>query len=185
VIFAAGAWLPRLFPDLLADVIFPTRQEVFFFGAPPGDTMHLPTHLPAWVAFDEGVYGLPNLEQRGIKVAIDAHGPPADPETMDRIADAATVARMREVVRTRLPGLGEAPLLESRVCQYENTSDGHFLLDRLPGHDRAWIVGGGSGHGFKHGPAVGRHVADLVEGRIDPDPVFQLAGRPPRSRAVF
>jgi glycine/D-amino acid oxidase-like deaminating enzyme len=104
---------------------------------------------------------------------------------MDRLVGPPSLARMRDLLRQHLPPLAGAPLLETRVCQYENTPDGHFLLDQLPGHDRVWIAGGGSGHGFKHGPSIGRYMADLVEGRIDPDPMFQLAGRPPRKRAVF
>jgi len=185
VIFACGAWLPSLFPEVLGNVIFPTRQEVFFFGAPAGDARFGAAQLPAWVAFDEGIYGLPDLEHRGVKVAIDAHGPPADPESMDRTVDAASLTRIREILRRRLPALADAPLLESRVCQYENTTNGHFLIDRLPDHDRVWIVGGGSGHGFKHGPMVGRYVADLIEERVAPEACFQLAGRPARSRSVF
>jgi len=184
VIFACGAWLPALFPEALGDVIAPTRQEVYFFGAPAGDTRYSATALPAWVAFDEGIYGLPDLEHRGVKIALDAHGPAADPESMERTVGSEAVARIRAVLERRMPGLAGAPLLEARVCQYENTPDGHFLFDRLPGEDRVWIAGGGSGHGFKHGPAVGRYVADLIEGAV-PDPQFQLAGRPPRRRAVY
>ena len=184
LIFACGAWLAKLFPDLPADPILATRQEVFFFGTPAGDDSFDPTHLPAWVAFDEGIYGLPDLEHRGAKVAIDSHGPEVDPETMDRVVDEVSIARVREMLRTRIPALADAPLVESRVCQYENTSDGHFLLDRLPGHDRVWIAGGGSGHGFKHGPAVGRYMADLIEGGTG-ESMFELAGRPLRKRAVY
>jgi sarcosine oxidase len=137
------------------------------------------------VAFDDGIYGLPDLEHRGVKLAVDAHGPAVDPDRADRAVDRAAIERMREILRRRLPSLADAPLLESRVCQYENTADGHFLLDRLPGHDRAWIAGGGSGHGFKHGPAVGLYMADLIEERRPADPLFALAGRPPRKRAVY
>jgi sarcosine oxidase len=185
VIFAAGAWLPTLFPDVLKDVIFPTRQEVFFFGAPAGVPDYSAPRLPAWVAFDEGIYGIPDVDHRGVKIAVDAHGPIVDPETMDRIVDSHAVTRMRHVLQRRMPGIADAPLLEARVCQYENTADGHFLLDRLPGQDSMWIAGGGSGHGFKHGPAVGRYMADLVEGHRDPDPMFQLSGRPLRRRMVY
>jgi len=184
VIFACGPWLPTLFPELLGNVIVPTRQEVYFFGAPAADASFSAASLPAWVAFDEGIYGLPDLEHRGVKIALDAHGARADPESIDRAVSAEAIAHVREVLRRRLPGLADAPLLESRVCQYENTPDGHFLFDRMPGHDRVWIAGGGSGHGFKHGPAVGRYMADLVEGGT-PEPQFQLAGRPPRQRAVY
>jgi sarcosine oxidase len=185
LVFACGPWLPSMFPEVLGDAIRPTRQEVFFFGAPPGDDRFTADRLPAWVAFDEGIYGVPDLEGRGAKVAMDAHGSVADPERMDRCVSQPSVDRMREILSRRLPALADAPLLESRVCQYENTADGHLLLDRLPGHDRAWIAGGGSGHGFKHGPAVGRYMADLIEERRAPDPMFALAGRPPRARAVY
>lgn len=185
LIFAAGPWLPRLFPDVLGEAILPTRQEVFFFGSPPGDDRFSAARLPAWVAFDDGIYGLPDLEGRGVKIAIDAHGPVADPELMERLVDAAVVQRMRDILRQRLPALAGAPLLETRVCQYENTTNGHLLIDRLPGHDRVWIAGGGSGHGFKHGPMVGRYVADRLDGTIDPEPALALSARPPRGRAVY
>lgn len=185
IVFACGPWLPGMFPAQIGEAILPTRQEVFFFGPPPGDDRFSPSRLPAWVAFDEGIYGVPDLEGRGAKVAVDAHGDRVDPERMDRCVDRQAVDRVREVLATRIPALADAPLLESRVCQYENTADGHLLLDRLPGHDRAWIAGGGSGHGFKHGPAVGRYIADLIEERRTPDPMFALTGRPPRARAVY
>ena len=185
IIFAAGAWLPSLLPDLLGEAIEPTRQEVFFFGAPAGDTRFGPTQMPAWVAFEDGIYGLPDLEHRGVKVAFDAHGPRVEPEAMDRSVAPASIARAREVLERYIPALGGAPLLETRVCQYENTTDGHLLLDQLPGHERVWIAGGGSGHGFKHGPALGRYLADVIESRRDPEPAFQLAGRPARQRTVY
>jgi len=185
VIFACGPWLPTLFPDVLRDVIVPTRQEVFFFGTPAGDSRFTTPQLPAWVAFDEGIYGLPDLEHRGVKVAIDAHGPEVDPESLDRTVTAPSVATVREALKRRLPALADAPLLEARVCQYENTTDGHFLLDRLPGHDQVWLAGGGSGHGFKHGPAIGTYVADQIEGHAPADPIFRLHGRPDRQRTVF
>ena len=185
VVFACGAWLPSMFPVQIGDAVRPTRQEVFFFGPPPGDDRFSGSRLPAWVAFDEGIYGVPDLDGRGVKVAVDAHGAVADPERMDRAVDQSAVDRIRGILARRIPSLADAPLLESRVCQYENTAEGHLLLDRLPGHDRAWIAGGGSGHGFKHGPAVGRYMADLIEERSTPEPMFALSGRPPRARAVY
>ena len=185
IVLAAGAWLPALVPDVLSGAITPTRQEVFFFGTPPGDDRFGPEAMPAWVAFDAGVYGVPDLEHRGVKVAFDAHGPVVDPETMDRSVDPSSVLRARAILQRHLPALSDAPLLETRVCQYENTVDGHLLLDQLPGQDRVWIAGGGSGHGFKHAPAIGRYMADLIESRREPEPAFGLAGRPPRQRAVY
>jgi glycine/D-amino acid oxidase-like deaminating enzyme len=67
-------------------------------------------------------------------------------------------------------------MVEARVCQYENSSNGDFLIDRHPRWENALLLGGGSGHGFKHGPAVGKYAADLVTNRLGrPEPRFSLA----------
>jgi monomeric sarcosine oxidase len=174
-VFACGPWLPKLFPDLLGELIHVTRQEVFFLGVEAGDDRFLPNNMPAWIDFNDLVYGIPNLESRGVKIAIDEHGPPFDPDTGERIVLAESVARLRAYLARRVPALANAPVIESRVCQYENTSNGDFLIDRHPAFANAWLVGGGSGHGFKHGPAVGELVASLVSGRAQVEPRFSLA----------
>lgn len=163
-VFACGPWLPRLFPDVVASRIVPTRQEVFYFAPEPGDTRFAPPHLPAWVdAGDPDLhYGFPDIEARGFKIALDAHGPRYDPDGVDRRITDQGLADVRAYLAHRFPGLAERPLASSEVCQYENSDNGDLLIDRHPAWTNAWIVGGGSGHGFKHGPAVGRYVADLV-----------------------
>ena len=173
-VFACGPWLPKLFPGLLAELIHVTRQEVFFLGVPAGDDRFLPDKLPAWIDFNDLVYGIPNLENRGVKIAIDEHGPPFDPDSGERIISQESVTRLRAYLTRRVPPLADAPVIESRVCQYENTSNGDFLIDRHPAFANAWIVGGGSGHGFKHGPAVGEYVASLVSGNAQVEPRFVL-----------
>ena len=176
-VFACGPWLPGVFPDLLADRIRPTRQTVMYFGSPPGDAAFGPTSTPAWIDFAAGIYGVPDLEHRGVKVGIDRHGPPFDPDRDNRVADAASIETARAWLARRMPALASAPITETRVCQYENTDTGDFLIDRHPDFDNVWIVGGGSGHGFKHGPAVGQYVAGLVHGSVPREPRFALAAR--------
>ena len=185
-VFACGAWLPSLFPELLGQRIMPTRQVVMFFGTGAGDDRFIAARTPAWIDFASGIYGIPELEGRGLKVGIDAHGTPFDPDTGDRIVDATSIETARAWLRRRFPGMGDAPLVESRVCQYENTATGDFLIDRHPDHENVWLVGGGSGHGFKHGPAVGEYVAGLIAGDTTPEGTFALAtkGTVP-GRAVF
>jgi sarcosine oxidase len=164
-VFACGPWLPKLFPDLLGERIFPTRQEVFYFGPPPGDERFRSPAMPVWVDFAEEIYGIPDVRGRGFKVAPDRHGPAFDPDTGSRVVTPETLATVREFVSRRFPGLKDAPLVAGEVCQYENTSNGDFLIDRHPERENVWLVGGGSGHGFKHGPAVGEYVASrIVEG---------------------
>ena len=185
-VFACGPWLPKLFPDLLGDRIFPTRQEVFYIGVPPGDDRFQSPAMPVWVDFAEEIYGLPDVEGRGFKVAPDRHGPPIDPDSVERVPTAETMARVHEFVGRRFPALKNAPILSAEVCQYENTSNGDFLLDRHPEHANAWLVGGGSGHGFKHGPAVGEYVAARIADGGPVDSKFSLATKQPvQNRTVF
>jgi sarcosine oxidase len=176
-VFACGAWLPKLFPDLLGTRIHSTRQEVFFFAPPAGDRRFSPPELPAWIDFTDPryPYGIADLEGRGFKLALDRHGDAFDPDTGDRRPSAEGLEEARRFLAERFPALRGAPLTESRVCQYENTSNGDFLIDRHPDFDRVWLAGGGSGHGFKHGPAVGEYVTACVLGRGVPEPRFSLA----------
>jgi sarcosine oxidase len=185
-VFACGPWLPKLFPDLLADRIFPTRQEVFFFGPPAGDVRFRSPAMPAWIDFGEEVYGVPDLEGRGFKVAPDRHGPAFEPDEGERLVSAESVARMRDFLGRRFPALRKAPLLEARVCQYENTSSGDFLIDRHPDLENVWLAGGGSGHGFKHGPAVGEYVAERLQGAAAEEARFRLSTKETvQKRAVY
>ena len=174
-VFACGPWLPKLFPDLLGELIHVTRQEVCFFGVPPGDERFKPGPLPAWIDFNDLVYGLPNLDGHGFKIAIDAHGPQFDPDTGERVVSASGLKAARDYLARRVPLLADAPVTETRVCQYENTSNGDFLVDRHPARENVWLVGGGSGHGFKHGPVVGEYVAEMMNGTGTPEPRFSLA----------
>lgn len=186
-VFACGPWLPKIFPALLADRIHPTRQEVFFFGAPAGDPRFTSPALPTWIDFKDEAYGLPDLEGHGIKIAIDRHGPEFDPDTGDRMPTSEGLAEVRRYLARRLPDLKDAPVTETRVCQYENTSNGDFLLDLHPEFENVWLVGGGSGHGFKHGPVVGEYVAARISGSKEGiEPRFSLATKASEhSRAVF
>ena len=179
-VFACGPWLPKLFPDLLGRRIFPTRQEVFFFAPEPGDRRFEPGRLPGWADFNAGdiYYGFPDLEARGFKIAHDTHGPAMDPDTGDRMPSAQALADVRAFMARRFPTLATRPLSEARVCQYENSANGDFLIDRHPQLRDVLLVGGGSGHGFKHGPAVGRYAAALLAGSLAaPEARFSLASK--------
>jgi glycine/D-amino acid oxidase-like deaminating enzyme len=176
-VFACGPWLGRVFP-ILAPVITPTRQEVFFFGPAAGDLRYTDSQLPIWgddskhhldgFPGNHWFYGIPGNHWRGFKIADDMRGAVTDPTTMEREISAEGLAAARAYLRLRFPALADAPLLESRVCQYENSTDQNFILDRHPEAENTWIVGGGSGHGFKHGPAFGEMVSDAVFGSKAP-----------------
>ena len=186
-VFACGPWLPSLFPDVVGANIAATRQEVFYFGTPAGDARFTAPELPVWMDFAAGsrsgqIYGIPGAGSSGFKVADDAPGPAIDPTSGDRNVSADGIARARAFLSRRFPALADAPLVGAEVCQYESTPDDHFIVDRHPGASNVWIVGGGSGHGFKMGPAIGEMVASLVLTDSVPDPQFSLSRfvAPPR-----
>jgi glycine/D-amino acid oxidase-like deaminating enzyme len=174
-VFAGGPWLGRLLPDVVGAHVRPSRQDVFFFGSPAGDGRWSEGTMPTWIDFgsERIFYGIPGNERRGFKVADDTRGEVFDPEGGERTPAPDALARARALLAERFPGLGAAPLLESRVCQYENSPDGHYLIGPVPGVANAWLAGGGSGHGYKLGPAVGEHVAKLVLGEAEPIAMFQ------------
>jgi glycine/D-amino acid oxidase-like deaminating enzyme len=184
IVFACGAWLPKVFPELLRGVIRPTRQTVVYFGTPAGDDRFGASRTPAWIDFGSGIYGVPDLDGRGMKVGIDEHGPPIDPDADDRVPDRDSIARAQTWLGARFPAMASAPVIETRVCAYENTDTGDFLIDRHPDHEHVWLVGGGSGHGFKHGPAIGEYVAGLLTGTAAPEPRFALAAKGSEPRRV-
>ncbi|MDX1569725.1 MAG: FAD-dependent oxidoreductase [Xanthomonadales bacterium] len=183
-VFACGPWLGRLFPQVIGSAIRPTRQEVFYFGAPAGSDRYRPGQLPVWIDFGPRIfYGLPDTHGRGFKLADDTRGEEIDPSELNRQPGPEAVERAREFLAVRFPELADAPILESRVCQYENSPDGHLILDRHPELDNVFLAGGGSGHGFKLSPAVGELAARaIIKGAPLPE-VFSI-GRLARLKPV-
>jgi glycine/D-amino acid oxidase-like deaminating enzyme len=175
-VFACGPWLGKLFPEVIGERVRPTRQEVYYFGTPRGSNRYRPEALPVWIDFGERiVYGIPDIHGRGFKLADDTRGEPIDPSTTDRRASEEGLARARSLLKERFPELAAAPLIASEVCQYENSPDGHFIIDQHPSEKNFWIAGGGSGHGFKLSPAAGEMVARAILGGGEIPSIFKLA----------
>jgi glycine/D-amino acid oxidase-like deaminating enzyme len=175
-LFAAGPWMGKLFPQTLGKIIRPTKQDIFFFGPPPGDPRFTDAQLPVWGDHgDRFFYGIPGSDRRGFKVADDTRGTPFDPTAGERVVSPSTLNRVREYLAFRFPAMKDAPLLETRVCQYEQTPDSDFIVDRHPQMNNVWLLGGGSGHGFKHGPALGEKIAEVILKGRAPDPVWRLS----------
>lgn len=182
-VFASGPWLASMFPELGwptgEPLVEPTRQELFYFGTPAHDLRFEETHCPVWIDNGERrFYGIPGNEWRGFKLADDSHGARCDPTRSDRTPSTVGIEVARRYMEHRFPGMKGAPLIEARVCQYENTPDADFLVDQHPESSNTWLVGGGSGHGFKHGPAVGELVAAQILGEHAGEPAFRLGRRP-------
>ncbi|NJN41654.1 MAG: FAD-dependent oxidoreductase [Flammeovirgaceae bacterium] len=167
-IFACGSWLSQIFPEALANVITCTKQEAYYFGVPSSHSLAF-DQFPAWIDVDgkDHYYGIPGNGNRGFKIGVDKHGVKFDPTDGERLADPKVLADARKFIEHRFPPLKGAPLVENRVCPYENSPDGNFIFDFLPGAVNAFVLGGGTGHGFKHGPALGEYVASVFMRKRD------------------
>ena len=158
VVWACGGWLAKLFGELVPLTV--TRQELVFLDG--GEPWRAPG-VPGWVDYDHAMYGTADIDNLGVKAALDVEGPPLDPDAP--LEDTPTTEeRVREYMRLRFPALADAPLNEARACRYELTPDSHFVAAPHPAHERVWVVGGGSGHGFKHGPAMAERVIAAIAG---------------------
>lgn len=174
-VFACGPWLGRLFPDVIGDAVRPTRQEIYYFGTPRGSERYLPGHLPIWIDFGKRIiYGVPDVHGRGFKVADDTRGGSIDPTSANRKPSEQGIARARRFLAERFPELAKAPLVAAEVCQYENSPDGNLIIDRHPQARNVWLIGGGSGHGFKLSPAVGEMTAQAILSGKEVPKVFHL-----------
>jgi sarcosine oxidase len=178
-IFACGSWLPKLFPEVLGTAIFPTRQEVFFFEPPAEWAQSDAASLPIWVDQTDSriPYGFPDIDDAGIKVAFHRTGPQVDPDSGSREVRREQVTEAAEYLRMRFPAMRAPVFRRGRVCHYENTSSGDFLIDRHPSMPNVWFAGGGSGHGFKHGPAVAEYLLEAIRSGYSPEPRFRLEGK--------
>ena len=174
-VFAGGPWLGQLFPKAVGGLVKASKQDVFFFGTPAGDTRFHDPNIPVWGDHrGHFYYGIPGSDRRGFKVADDTRGPEFDPTDGERVIDPETLKSVREYIGFRFPALCDAPLIETRVCQYEQTPDSHFIVDRHPENENVWLLGGGSGHGFKHGPAIGEMMAELILKDREPAAIWRL-----------
>ena len=172
VVWACGAWLGGLFGGTVSLAV--TRQEVLFFDGGPAWR----AGQPAWVDYDGAMYGTADIDGHGFKASLDREGPPIDPGA-DLPEGGSTERDVRAYLRKRFPALADAPLSGARSCRYELTPDTNFIAAAHPEHERVWLVGGGSGHGFKHGPAMGELMAAAIRGTALLPPRFALGDRPP------
>jgi sarcosine oxidase len=170
VVWAAGAWLPKLFPELVPVTV--SRRDVFFLGG--GAEWR---DAPAFVEYDGGFYGHGDIGGLGVKVAPDFPSEEVDPDRLDRVPAPERQAQARAYTAKRFPALHDAPIIGARVCQYDLSPDSHFIVDRHPERASWWLIGAGSGHSFKHAPALAEYVADCVEGRREREPFHALGAR--------
>jgi sarcosine oxidase len=178
VVFACGARMSGVLRDTIPPI---TAERIPLFWMQPTEPdlfarPRLPIYL--WeVGAGDHFYGFPHVEWPGVKVARHHSGEYCDPDRVERAVTSEDERRLRSAIGERIPALNGA-VVSSLVCLYENSPDGHFLIDRLPTCPNVIYAGGFSGHGFKFASVVGEILADLVtRDRATPDADFLRAER--------
>jgi sarcosine oxidase len=162
-VFACGPWLPKAFPTVMKNKLITPRRVVFFYGTPPGDERFTYPNFPTWAV--DNAYGFPSIEGKGFKVVPTFERELVDPDTQEHTLTSDELRRGREFVKKWFPTLVRQPIVESKVCQREDSIDEHFIVAQHPELSNVWLVGGGSGHGYKHGIMLGEYVANRVVGK--------------------
>ena len=164
-IFACGPWMGKVFPELFTQRLKVYRRDVFFVGPAAGDNRYSHPNMPIW-SFnnpeDARFYGMPDLRGRGVKIAPFPDLNTIDMDYDDRVNNPIEIKRTRAFIKRRFPGLIGQPILEGRVCQLTYSSDSDFIIDQHPEDDRIWFACAGSGHAFKHGPALGEYISNRI-----------------------
>ena len=176
VVWACGAWLGGLLGEEAP--VRPAWQEVLHWDVPAAWR-----DVPAFFDEPAEVYGFPDVDGLGLKAVTHHPGPAFDLDRTPRVPTPAGTAALAGWIARRFPALRDLPLLWARVMPYEMTPDGHFLLGPSPEDERRWVLGGGSGHGFKHAPALGELLATCLEGAATPEPFHATGPRPDQEPA--
>ena len=162
-VFACGPWLPKVFPSVMKNKLETPRRAVFFYGTPPGDQRFTYPNFPTWSV--DNAYGFPCIEGKGFKVVPTFERELVDPDTQEHTLTADELRKGRAFAAKWFPALARQPLVDARICQREDSIDDHFIVQQHPELNNVWLVGGGSGHGYKHGIMLGDYVANRVVGQ--------------------
>ncbi|KAF9876087.1 FAD dependent oxidoreductase [Colletotrichum karsti] len=190
VIVAAGAWTGQLV-DLSGQAVA-TGQVLGYIDITPPE-LEVLSKMPVTLNFSTGLFMIPPSGLQ-LKVARHAYGylnPTSIPHPSSSSSSAAkksTVslpathitdpdlkipdegeAALRRAVKTivPIPAIHDRPFVKTRLCWYTDTQTGDFLICHHPEVKNLFVATGGSGHGFKFLPVLGREIVNVLEGKGD------------------
>lgn len=176
LIVAAGPWLPDLLNPPLARRFKVYRQVMFWFGVEDPVDAFLPSCWPVFIwelqRSKQAIYGFPAVDGPcgGVKIATEQYDRAVAADAAVRaVSDEEKRAMYEGYVAPYLSGVS-AKCVKALSCLYTVTPDFAFVIDAHPDTDRVILASPCSGHGFKHSPAIGEALSELViegEARLD------------------
>ncbi|KAE8145503.1 FAD dependent oxidoreductase [Aspergillus avenaceus] len=181
VVLATGAWTAKLV-DLRGRAIS-TGQTVAFLRISDEEQRRL-EHMPTILNFATGFFIIPPRKNL-LKIARHAYGyinpkqvpvPMAEGPSMEvSLPEPGAPVPLegeeafRSALRQLLPSLADRPFVQTRICWYTDTPEGHFIITYHPDHPNLFLATGGSGHGYKFLPVLGDKIVDALEGKLEPE----------------
>ena len=162
VIVTAGPWTTRMFPELEQNL--KPRKIVMTWYPTDKLSNYKPDAFPVFGRMSEEIqfFGIPTLEGTMVKIgSVDTFGE-VDPDHIQRDIELSELSKINGAVRKFFPELRSDPMRIS-VHMDGYTTDEHAVVGIVPKHERTFIMGGYSGHGFKLAPVMGQIGADLIE----------------------
>ena len=168
VVMAVGAWTPYVLP-FTKKFFHATGQPVFHLK-PSKPELFASERFPVFGAdiTTTGYYGFPINRDGVLKIANHGTGREMSPDSPERVVTSDDKNNLRKFLASTFPSLTDAPIVNTRVCMYCDTHDGHFWIARDPEREGLVVAAGDSGHGFKFAPVLGEIIADAVEGKDNP-----------------
>jgi len=173
LIVAAGPWTSRLLPAMAARIT-PSRQVAAYLEPPAGlieAWRRAPAVLDQVEAARGGFYAVPPVDGTALKVGDHGFSLQGQPDC-EREPTGEDLAAALAVARIRLAGFERYRVQGARTCFYSVAEAERFIA--LP-IERAWMLAGFSGHGFKFGAVIGEMVAQTVDGARAPSALADWA----------
>ncbi|KAJ3575067.1 hypothetical protein NP233_g1353 [Leucocoprinus birnbaumii] len=189
LVIATGSWSPSAFPDLrLQDACLATGQCVAMIQLTEEEAERY-QDIPVVLNFSTGFYAFPPTAKNVFKIAVHApgftHFTPnsriSTPRTITTDPDNGSaipkhiLQGLRNGLREVFPDLAKKPFSATRLCWYNDSPDGDWIISKHPALQNLILATGGSGHAYKFLPVIGRLVADLIEGSLEPNLVEKFA----------
>ncbi len=160
IVVTAGAWVTKLFPDLVSDLT--TYRTAVVYLEPPADLKDAWQTAP--VILDVGGrtdgYIIPPSGEGGLKFGSGLHKFASADADARRVPDAGEGEAIRDLFAPPMVRLGAYRVENVVTCAYTFTADERFFADE---RGKCLIVSACSGHGYKFGAAVGRRVGSHVD----------------------
>jgi sarcosine oxidase len=169
VIVTSDAWTNEVLANFDARINLDVTQEQVAYYASQDQPSVQPDRFPVWIWMGQpSFYGFPAFGEGGAKIGWDAGGPIVTGDTRTFEQDPSYTAALDGFMREHLPG-AFGPHIKLKTCLYTMTPDRDFVIDHIPGQERA-VVGQGAAHAFKFASVFGRSLVELVfDGKAQSD----------------